>query len=123
MSYDIIRHIPVTFKMGAPDGNHNSSIIDFYAGKSVFITGGTGFLGKVLIEKLLYSCKDIKNIYMLIREKRGVPAQERIKKMLDTVPFARLKERTQLLSKIVPIHGDLTSEYLGFDCFSLSCDH
>ncbi|VVC88107.1 unnamed protein product [Leptidea sinapis] len=99
--------------MGAPDGNHNSSIIDFYAGKSVFITGGTGFLGKVLIEKLLYSCKDIKNIYMLIREKRGVPAQERIKKMLDTVPFARLKERTQLLSKIVPIHGDLTSEYLG----------
>lgn len=28
-------------------GNGNTSVADFYGGKSVFITGATGFVGKV----------------------------------------------------------------------------
>jgi FlaA1/EpsC-like NDP-sugar epimerase len=35
--------------------------------RSIFITGATGFVGKVLVEKLLRSCPDIAKIYILVR--------------------------------------------------------
>lgn len=49
----------------------NSEISEFFDGRSVFITGGTGLMGKVLVWKLLKSCPGIKTIYVLIRPKRG----------------------------------------------------
>jgi hypothetical protein len=48
-----------------------SDIPGFFKGRCVFITGGTGFMGKVLVEKLLRSCPDIATIYLLMRPKRG----------------------------------------------------
>ena len=45
----------------------SSDIVGFYRGRSVFITGATGFMGKVLVEKLLRSCPGIERIYLLIR--------------------------------------------------------
>lgn len=33
--------------------NEKSEIAEFYAGTNVLVTGGTGFIGKLLIEKLL----------------------------------------------------------------------
>ena len=48
-----------------------STIAEFYRNRSVFITGATGFLGKVLVEKLLRSCPDIKTLYLLMRPKSG----------------------------------------------------
>lgn len=54
------------------------SIPEWFSGKVIFITGATGFMGKVLVEKLLRDCPDIAQIYLLIRPKRGVePAQRR----------------------------------------------
>ena len=35
------------------DPTQNQSVSRFYDGKSVFLTGGTGFIGKVILEKLL----------------------------------------------------------------------
>lgn len=54
------------------------SVTDFYANKDVFLTGGTGFLGKVLIEKLLRSCPDIGRIFVLMRNKRGKSIETRV---------------------------------------------
>lgn len=54
------------------------SISEFFAGRDVFITGGTGFMGKVLIEKLLRSCSKLSNIFLLIREKKQKTIMERI---------------------------------------------
>lgn len=51
---------------------------EFYAGKSIFITGATGFMGKVLIEKLLRSCPNLNKIYLLMRPKRGQSTKERL---------------------------------------------
>ena len=59
-------------------------IEEFYAGKTVFITGGTGFLGKVLLEKLLRSCPRVKKVYLLVRSKKNVSPTQRIKELLDT---------------------------------------
>ncbi|XP_076255537.1 fatty acyl-CoA reductase 1-like [Rhynchophorus ferrugineus] len=59
-----------------------SSVADFYNGKTVFITGGTGFMGKVLLEKLLRSCSGVSKIYLLIRPKRGQNPQERLEQIM-----------------------------------------
>jgi fatty acyl-CoA reductase len=61
-----------------------SKIAKFYAGRSVFITGGSGFVGKQIVEKLLRSCPEIDNIYLLMRAKKGENVQQRLKKMLDS---------------------------------------
>ena len=60
-----------------------SSIVDFFRGRSIFVTGGTGFLGKVLIEKLLRCCPDIGTIYLLIRPKAGADVQRRLQQLTD----------------------------------------
>ncbi|KAH0954271.1 hypothetical protein HN011_004446 [Eciton burchellii] len=56
----------------------------FFVNPSIlFITGETGFLGKALIEKLLRSCPDIAKIYLLIRPKKELDINGRLKKMLE----------------------------------------
>ncbi|KAK9738269.1 Male sterility protein [Popillia japonica] len=60
------------------------SVSDFYNGKTVFITGGTGFMGKVLLEKLLRSCSGVAKIYLLIRPKKGQQARERLQQLLSS---------------------------------------
>jgi fatty acyl-CoA reductase len=58
------------------------SIQHFYGGQSVFVTGVTGFMGKVLVEKLLRSCSDIDKIYLLIRTKREVIPSTRLQELI-----------------------------------------
>lgn len=59
-----------------------SEVSEFYNGKTIFITGGTGFMGKVLLEKLIRACPGVFKIYLLIRPKRGQHAQERLNQLL-----------------------------------------
>lgn len=53
----------------------------FYSNSTVLISGGNGFLGKVLIEKLL-RCFDIAKIYLLMRAKNGEDVEERMENFL-----------------------------------------
>lgn len=59
------------------------SIQDFFRGRNVLVTGGTGFMGKVLIEKLVRSCPDIGKICLLVRHKKGKDKASRIKEILN----------------------------------------
>ncbi|KAH7954278.1 hypothetical protein HPB49_017131 [Dermacentor silvarum] len=61
-----------------------SQVAGFYQGRVVFITGGTGFIGKVLLEKLLRSCSGLKRVYLLVRSKRGENPQARLEKLFDS---------------------------------------
>lgn len=60
---------------------------EFYKGKTIFITGASGFMGKVLLEKLLYSCSDVKQIMILVRPKRGKSAAQRVQDF-STLPVS-----------------------------------
>ncbi|XP_006624031.1 putative fatty acyl-CoA reductase CG5065 isoform X1 [Apis dorsata] len=90
------------------------SIATFYAGRNIFITGGSGFLGKVLIEKLLRSCPEIGHIFILMRPKKGLSIDERLKKMFELPLFDRLrKENYSSFEKLIPVLGDISLEDLG----------
>lgn len=58
-------------------------IQEFYKGRSVLITGATGFCGKSLLEKLLRSCADVGKIYLLVRPKKDVDISTRLTKLFD----------------------------------------
>jgi alcohol-forming fatty acyl-CoA reductase len=60
------------------------SIKGFYDGAEIFITGGTGYIGKVLIEKLLRTCQGIKRIYVLMRLKKAT-GEQRIERLMDSL--------------------------------------
>lgn len=59
-----------------------ASIAEYYAGKSVLITGATGFMGKVLVEKLLRCCPSVSTVYVLVRPKAGQSMQQRVNDMM-----------------------------------------
>lgn len=61
-----------------------SDIPGFYRDRSIFITGATGFMGKVLVEKLLRCCPGIKTIYLLMRPKRGRDVRTRLEELIKT---------------------------------------
>ncbi|CAH1107531.1 unnamed protein product [Psylliodes chrysocephalus] len=93
--------------------SYSSSVSDFYNGKTLFITGCTGFMGKVLLEKLLRSCPGVAKIYLLIRPKKGQEAQERLQQLICSPLFDTIrKERPLDLHKLLPIDGDITQPEL-----------
>lgn len=102
-------------------------VSEFYRGKTLFITGGTGFLGKALIAKLLKDLRCIQRAYVLVRRRRlpngqVMDARRRLnEEVLLSTAFEPLRhelgeEFERLVSeKIVPVEGDLTNERLGLD--------
>ncbi|KAK7600949.1 hypothetical protein V9T40_008390 [Parthenolecanium corni] len=91
-----------------------SEIQEFFKEKSVFITGATGFLGHVLLSKLLRSCPDIEEIYLLLREKKGKTPTDRFNDLLEDEVFKIIKEECpKSLLKIRPISGDCLKSGLG----------
>jgi long-chain acyl-CoA synthetase len=97
------------------------SIVESYAGKHVFLTGGSGFVGKVWLAMALYRLPDIGRVYVLLRGKgRGV--KERFEKIVNqTMAFRPLHERHGehlsefISSRVEVIEGDVSQENLGID--------
>jgi hypothetical protein len=68
----------------------------FFPGRQVFLTGVTGFLGKVVLEKLLREVPDVGRIFVLVRScpKKG------------TAPNIRLRDEV-LGTTTPPWHSEL----------------
>lgn len=100
-------------KMG--DENFNlTPIQQFYKNSVIFMTGSTGFLGQVMLEKFLRSCPEISTIYILVRNKKGKNVDSRVEEIFDDVIFDRLKkECPKYKHKIVGIAGDCSLPNLG----------
>lgn len=106
-------------KLGSDPKNWNQ-IGDFYTGRSIFVTGASGFLGKVLIEKLLHDCPRIKNIYILLRTKGVNLAHTRLEQLLESHAFDRIRRiQPKLLEKVKVIKGDTTFDDLAISASDL----
>jgi len=97
------------------------SIPEFYANQEIFVTGGSGFLGKVLIEKLLRSCSELKSIYILLRPKKAKPIEQRLKEILELPLFDPIKSyKPELFQKLIPIAGDVAAKNLGLSTIDVN---
>ncbi|HZY65924.1 MAG TPA: HAD-IB family hydrolase [Rubrobacteraceae bacterium] len=64
-----------------------------YRGKSILLTGGTGFLGMALVEKILRSLPELGRLYLLIRPSREKSAADRFEKdVLQSAAFRKLRD-------------------------------
>ncbi|KAI8433178.1 hypothetical protein MSG28_015270 [Choristoneura fumiferana] len=100
--------------MVAPREQQGALIPQFYAGRSVLITGATGFVGKVLVERLLFTCPDIGRLVLLLRAKKGTAPQQRLKELKESQVFDVVRQRCpQQLDKLVALEGDVAVEGLG----------
>jgi fatty acyl-CoA reductase len=60
-----------------------AGLIQFFEGQNMFVTGATGFLGKVLLEKLIRMCPDVGNIFVLVRPRKGMEPSERVQSIIS----------------------------------------
>ena len=101
------------------DDAPKSEVKEFYRGKTVLVTGSSGFVGKVLLEKIVRSLPDIKRIYLMIRPKPNMTLMQRVHhQIFSTQLFAPLfRDRPDfndwINEKIIPIQGDLVLNELG----------
>ena len=107
------------------------SIRDYFAGKELLVTGATGLVGRVLIEKILRDLPEVGRVHVLIRPNAGRSgrtgsAQDRLEQeILGSTAFDRLRrmhgDRFESLvgDKLVAVAGDLTKEDLGLDAATL----
>ena len=99
----------------------SSKVLGQLRGKRVLITGTTGFLGKVVLEKLIRSVPDIGGIYLLIRgNKRHPDARSRFDNEIATSSvFDRLRSvdadwfETFLEERVHCITGEVTEPCFG----------
>ncbi|KAF8797045.1 Fatty acyl-CoA reductase 1 like protein [Argiope bruennichi] len=91
-----------------------SQVSEFFKDRCVFITGVSGFVGKVLLEKLLRSCQRVRTVYVLMRPKDGQEPRQRLDQLFTCQVFSRLKrENPRILTRVVPISGDISLPELG----------
>ncbi|KAL0809156.1 hypothetical protein ABMA28_011390 [Loxostege sticticalis] len=96
------------------------SIPQFFAGRSVFITGATGFMGKVLVERLLSTCREVRKLFLLMRSKAGAKPLDRLLALKRSQVFDVIRERCPAqLDKLVVVCGDITKPGLSISPDSL----
>ena len=84
------------------------------------MTGCTGFMGKIVLEKIMRTM-NFRRIYIMIRPKQGITLAKRVhKEIFSSVLFEPLFQKRPdmheiIKERIVPVSGDLVLDKLGID--------
>jgi long-chain acyl-CoA synthetase len=98
------------------------SVREIYRGRHVFVLGGTGFLGKVLLSMLLHNFPEIGRVYVMVRRGTGTSSEARFwDQVVPSHPFDPLREmygsaeelRAFIQEKVRVVDGDITEANLG----------
>ena len=95
-------------------------LAEAYRDKTILLTGGTGFLGTALVEKILRSLPDLGRLYLVVRPSKDKGAGERFHKdVLGSAAFRRLREEIgdgfdgRVAEKVRVLEGDVHAPSLG----------
>ncbi|KAK2965967.1 hypothetical protein RJ640_018322 [Escallonia rubra] len=96
------------------------SIVQFLENRTILVTGATGFLAKIFVEKILRVQPNVKRLYLLLRASDTKSALQRLNtEVIAKDLFRVLKEKqganlSSLISqKLTPVAGDITYKNLG----------
>lgn len=90
-----------------------SALHELFEGSEIFITGGTGCIGKAYLDKILRAF-NVKKVYILLREKRGKSADVRLESFKNNVFFGPLRsQKPREMDKLQAVKGDISLEGLG----------
>jgi HAD superfamily hydrolase (TIGR01490 family) len=98
-------------------------IAEALKGKTILVTGSTGFLGKSIVEKCLRSIPEVGRLNLAIRSSARRPASERLEKeVLSSPAFKRLKDELGedafarlVAEKVAVVEIDLGRDGLGLN--------
>ncbi|XP_062083102.1 fatty acyl-CoA reductase 3-like [Humulus lupulus] len=102
------------------------SVLKFLENKTILVTGATGFLAKIFVEKILRVQPNVKKLYLLLRASDAKSATQRLNnEIINKDLFKVLKEKmggnfnTFVREKICVMAGDITLEDLGVEDLNL----
>ncbi|RDX61886.1 Fatty acyl-CoA reductase 3, partial [Mucuna pruriens] len=95
------------------------SLIHFLQDKTILVTGATGFLAKILVEKILRAQPNVKKLYLLLRAKDTQSAAQRLHtEIIEKDLFRLLKEKVGtrfnsfVSEKLTLVPGDISEDDL-----------
>nr|XP_024380705.1 fatty acyl-CoA reductase 2-like [Physcomitrium patens]PNR50630.1 hypothetical protein PHYPA_009816 [Physcomitrium patens] len=107
-------------KSSDADTSGGLGILKFLKGKNLLVTGATGFLAKVMVEKILRVQPDVGQLYLLIQPQKNVTAEERLKNNVISSPlFSVLKDsfgdayEEFMNNKLTAVSGTISADGLG----------
>lgn len=97
-------------------------IVNLLENKAILVTGGTGFLAKIFVEKILRIQPKVKKLYLLIRAADAKSATLRLhNEIIGKDVFRILKEKygtnidSFISEKVTPVPGDITLVDFGIE--------
>ncbi|XP_054789965.1 fatty acyl-CoA reductase 3-like [Prosopis cineraria] len=95
------------------------SMLHFLQDKTILVTGATGFLAKIFVEKVLRVQPNVKKLYLLLRASDNISATQRLNnEITGTELFKLLKENhgaefnSFIAKKLALVPGDISHEDL-----------
>lgn len=92
---------------------------DWLTGQRLLLTGASGFVGKALLEKILWAAPGVERVFVLLRARDSRGAEERLAEVLAAPAFHRLRSRHGpafarfCREKLVAVAGDVAQDKLG----------
>ncbi|EFN73634.1 Fatty acyl-CoA reductase 1 [Camponotus floridanus] len=89
------------------------SLCEWYANRTVLLTGVTSELGRVLLEKILRCLPNV-TVCVVLRSQNGLSIEDRLKKIFASPGYERLRqEMPGAISRVKTFEGNLLYEELG----------